>query len=348
LDGVEDLTGIKYMACVLNKTKSSIEPWVSIEKYKVDALVKRMKDIIEKQVLALTEIPDMYSEKRNYMLLNPDKTTVDEHSIQKWQHFLPPVVPFEIIKSLRNIPSDFKGDFMKMLRDGSRGQHESMGALKGKLIQYGYGINETIDKIVKTKELLLKTMSGVPFTENACCNEKSLVNPLIYFNEEDDNIALYLRITTQLATLIKEAKSLSKAGLLYHVKNTGIAYPPIPLGYLEDDIYAAIMKYCNFNRNLPIPDIYKTICSEKPPQLNPMLSFRDKVELLKRSGKRYGIDDLDNLMNIVRQKNIVDIDIPTEFTKLDIFKDIIENLDMGDSKIIDSKLREHLANVIDG
>jgi hypothetical protein len=347
LDGVEDLTGIKYMACVLNKTKSSIEPWSSIEKYKVDALVKRMKDVIEKQVLALTEIPDMYSEKRNYMILNPDKTTVDEHSIQKWQQFLPPVVPFEIIKSLRNIPSDFKGDFMKMLRDGSLVQHESIGSLKGKLIQYGYGINETIDKIVKTKELLLKTMSGVPFTENACCNEKSLVNPIIYFNEEDDNIALYLRITNQLIGLLDDAKSLSKAGLLYHPKQTGISYPPIPLGYLEDDIYAAIMKYCNFDRNLPIPDMYKTICSEKPPQLNPMLSFRDKVDLLKRSGKRYGIDDLDNLMKIVRQKNIVDIDIPKEFTKLDIFKELIEKLDMSDSKIIDSKLREHLANVIE-
>jgi hypothetical protein len=347
LDGVEDLTGIKYMACVLNKTKSSIEPWSSIEKYKVDALTKRMKEIIENQVLSLTDIPEMYTEKRNYMLLNPDKTTVDEHSIQKWQHFLPPVVQFEVSKGLRNVPSDFKSDFIKALNDGSRRQDEIIGTLKGKIIQYGYGLNEIIDTIVTTKELLLKTQSGIPFTENACCNDKQLTNPITYFNEEDNNIALYLRIVNQLVSILDEAKSRSRAGLIYHPGQTGISYPTVPLGYLEDDIYAAIMKYCNFDRNLPVPEIYKTICSEKPPQFNPLLSFRDKVDLLKRNGKQYGIDALNNLMQIVRQKNIVDIDIPKDFTKLDIFKEVVENLDMSDSKIIDSKLREHLSNVME-
>ena len=52
---------------------------------------------------------------------------------------------------------------------------------------------ESINQTVKNKDLLLKTSSKIPFTENACCNENvNLNNPLIYFNEEDPNIKLYL------------------------------------------------------------------------------------------------------------------------------------------------------------
>jgi len=347
LGGVEDLTGIRYMACVLNKTKSSIEPWTSIQKYKVDALEKRIKDIIEKQIIIRDDIIEMYTTKRNFILLNPETVAPEEHSISKWQHFLPPVVDFEIVKRLKNVATDFKSEFMKQLHDGSKYQHESIGVLKGKIIQHGYGIIEVIDTIVNSKELILKTMSGMPFTENACCNDKKIVNPITYFNEEDNNIALFLRIIIQLISILDESKRGSTASILYHPGFTGMTYPTVPLGYLEDDIYAAIMKYCNFDRNLPIPEEYKAICSEKPPQYNTSLSFRDRVELLKRNGKRYGIDELNSLMNIVRQKNIIKIGDSHEFTKIDVFKEIIEHLDMSDSKIVDRKLREHLMNVIE-
>jgi hypothetical protein len=345
--GVEDFTAIRYMACVLNKTKSVIEPWTSIQKYKVDALERRLKDIIEKQIMIRPDINELYVTKRNFMLLNPETVAPDEHSIRKWLQFEPPLVQFEIIKSLRNVASDFKNDFMDLLRKGNMHQYDLIATLKGKIIQYGYGINEAIDGIVISKELLLKTMSGLPFTENACCNDKPLVNPITYFNEEDNNIALFLRVVNQLVSILSESKKRSIASLLYHPGFTGINYPTVPLGYLEDDIYAAIMKYCNFDRNLPIPEQYKTICSEKPPQYNKLLSFRDKVESLKRNGKRYGIDDLNNLMRLVNQKNTVDIEIPMEFNQLDVFKEIIEKLDISDSKIIDAKLREHLMNIIE-
>jgi hypothetical protein len=347
LGGIEDLTGIRYMACVLNKTKSAIEPWTSIQKYKADALERRIKDIIEKQVLIRDDINELYLRKRNFMLLNPDLVAPEEHSIRKWQHFLPPVVDFEIIKSLRNVASDFKGDFIKLLKEGSKHQFESIGVLKGKILQYGYGIIEVVDSIVKSKTLLLKTMSGTPFLENACCNDKPMVNPITYFNEEDNNIALFLRVVDNLIAILDKSRDASMPSLIYHPGFTGINYPSVPLGYLEDDIYAAIMKYCNFDRNLPIPEEYQTICSEKPAQYNPLLSFRDKVDTLKRNGKRFGINELNNLMKLVREKNIINLDYGNEFTKIDAFKDMIEYLDSTDSKIIDSKLREHLMNVVE-
>jgi len=51
MDGIEDLTGIKYIACVLDKSKSTISIWSAIKKYNADVLAKRMKDIIENVIM---------------------------------------------------------------------------------------------------------------------------------------------------------------------------------------------------------------------------------------------------------------------------------------------------------
>jgi hypothetical protein len=345
--GVEDITGIKYMACVLNKTKSSISPWQSIQKFKVETIETRLRTIIEKQIITRDDITDLYVKKREFMLLQPDLVAPDEHSISKWRTFLPPVVSIDVTKTISNMAAGFSKELMTTMRDGKRTQQNLIAALKGKIIRFGYAIIEAINNIVETKDLLLKTSTGQPFIENGCCNETQLMNPILYFNDIDPSIVQYIIQVVYMAKDMHMVNAAANACLLYHPGNTRIQNPAIPMGYIEDDIYAAIIHYCHFDSTLPIPDEYKIVCNEKPENYHMDWTLLEKIEFLKRNGNPYDLDHLNQLMALVRRKNIVEIDKPVDISQVTIFKEIIEKLNMMDSKVVDMKLRDCLNDILD-
>lgn len=96
------------------------------------------------------------------------------------------MLSFSVVKSLRDVSSEFKKDFLELLRYGKLDQYKSVSVLKSRIAQYGYGIIEYINHIVRNKDQLLKTSSQLPFLENACCNENNFTNPIAYFNEENE------------------------------------------------------------------------------------------------------------------------------------------------------------------
>jgi hypothetical protein len=350
MNGIEDITGIQYLACVLTKMSSPYEPWSSIIKYKnkVDTLKSRIKTLLENNIMTRPEMDELYVKKREYLLLNPELIAPDEHSISKWKHFLPPIVPYEIVKKLHNISSSFMTDFDNLIRRGSEHQTESIFVLKSKMIYFGYGIIESINDIVKTKDTILKTSGRVPFLENACCNENiDKTSPIEYFKNEDKNIDICIRGSKQIEKILKYVKNMTMADFLYHPGKTGIQYPAIQIGHFEENTYLAVIHYCNFDRNLPIPNEYKIFCNEKPDGYLTSWSLDEKIEFLKKNGKRYSIDDLHQLMKIVNQKNIVSNESKEPFTQVDILKDILEKLDMSNSTIIAEPLRNLIYKVLD-
>lgn len=346
MDGVEDITGIKYISCVLHKIKSQISPWDAIKKYKPDILTNRIRTTIEQYVIKRNDIMELYVRKREYLILNPDVVLPEEHNIEKWKHFLPPVVKFSIVKSLRDVSSEFKKDFLELLRFGKLDQYKSISVLKSRIAQYGFGIIEYINHIVRNKDQLLKTSSQLPFLENACCNENNLTNPITYFNEENENINVSIKIATKLSEIIKDFNTLTKAPSLYHQPFTGIKHSVISSGDLEELIYSTIIHYCNFDRDLPVPDIYKTVCSERPPEYNSSWTLTEKIEFLKKNGKKYTQSDLHKLMKLVFENNLVHIDDPTQYSQVIVMKEIINNLDLTDSTVIEAPLRKHLLKLL--
>ena len=346
MSGIEDITGIKYIACVLYKIKSQISPWTAIKQHKQDALTKRITSMIELHVLKRNDITDLYVKKREYVMLNPDIVIPEEHNIEKWKHFMPPVVKFSIVNSLRNVSNEFKKDFVELLRYGKSDQYKSISVLKSRITQFGYGIIEYINHIVRNKDQLLKTSSQLPFLENACCNESNLTNPIAYFTQEDENINIGIKTVNQLSAIINDLNTLTKAPSLYHEPFTGIKYPVVSSGDMEELIYSTVIHYCNFDRNLPVPDIYKSICSERPAEYNSSWGIADKIEFLKRNGNKYSESDLHKLMKIVYQNNLIFIDNQTEHNQVNILKDVIAHLEMTNSTVIEAPLRKHMLKVL--
>jgi hypothetical protein len=105
------------------------------------------------------------------LILVPDQEVPEDHSIKKWTQFLPPVVPINVIASLRGISSQYKSELMDILKKGHKSQHEHIDVLKTKIQAHAFGIIERINHVVSKKDALLQTASHKPYLENACCNE---------------------------------------------------------------------------------------------------------------------------------------------------------------------------------
>ena len=347
MTGLEDMTGMQYIACVMIKMKSAISPWDALRNMKVESLTNRMKTVIEKYLMPLNEIQEMYINKKEYISLHPENVAPEEHKIQKWFTFLPPVIETKVIPGLKNVSSEFKRDLLEKVKKGDIKQDDSIKILKSKNVQHGFAVMESINQTVKNKDLLLKTSSKIPFTENACCNENvNLNNPLIYFNEEDPNIKLYLQRVAKNSKTLRDLHILTTPRMFYHDEPTSVAYPKLPSDYLDENIYHAFIHYCNFDKDLPIPEKLKGVCSELTETYNKRANLEEKIDFLKRNGKRFTVEQLHSMMSIIHKENIVHMYSRDTFNQVEGFKDIIEHLELKNSELIEEPLRKLLRIVV--
>ena len=348
MGGVEDMTGLQYIACVIHKIKSSISPWDSIEKLNAATMEKRMREVLDRYVIERNDIVELFLRKKEYLEMHPAEQAVDkEHSVSKWRHFLPPIVDFNLTKSVQNTSYEFDKDFLEQIRKGSKDQNTSICVYKSKGTLFGYAIIEAINNIVKSKGLLLKTMAKVPFLENACCNEGEWTHPITYFIKEDRNIDLNIKKCLKNEAILYNVKSVTQANMFYYDLNTAIQMPEIPKDFMTHNIYSAFIHYCHFDMESPIPDDLISICREKPNGYNKTASLEEKIEFLKRNGKRYTTNDLNQLLKIVHQRNIFNVDsreIPS--TSVVNFREYLEHLESKNSSIVEEPLRKLLFQLL--
>jgi hypothetical protein len=95
---------------------------------------------------------------------------------------------------------------------------------------------------------------------------------------EDNNIALYRNAVIKLAKILKlRVMDTAKPSMFYFPEFSGLRSVVVPSGFLEETVYSAVFLYCNFDVNLPIPEIYKTIVVEKPAGYNSNWSIQEKI-----------------------------------------------------------------------
>jgi len=347
MTGIEDTTGISYISCVMIKMKSSIQPWDSLRNLKPDTMASRIKDVIQEYIMPMSDIQELYVIKKEYILLNPDSIIPEEHKLQKWLHFLPPIVRTNVAKNLQNVTSDFKRDMLEKMKKGDAKQLHSLMVLESKNIQHSYAIIESINKIVSEKDQLLKTASMIPFVENACCNERlGMTNPIIYFNEENGNIKVYLQRILKNSKTLRDVSRLTSARMLNHDKPTGLKYPGLPKGYLEENVYQTFIHYCNFDRKLPIPNKLKSVCNGIPDNYNIKWNIHEKIEFLKKNGKHFTVNQMQQLMSILRTDNMVDVFSRDQVTNVMGLTDLIESFELTNSSLFTEPLRKLLRGVI--
>jgi len=344
--GDENMTGLKYIACVVNKTKSSTVPWNSLKGMPLQIIENGIKKILIDILIPRQDITDLYIKKREYLILNPEETIPEEHNMIKWSNCLPPMVQFSVKKTLQNVSAEFKADFIELMRNGNKDQRISLNVFKSKLLMYGYGLIEHINDVVAKKDLLLKTGANVAFLQNACCSDKTTNNIIAYFIDEIPEIEQYISIMASLTQVVNNTKDLTQAPVFFHNKNTAIIRPKMPIEHFDTNIYAAFIYYCRFDRNIPVPEELRQLCSERPAGYNSTWSLEEKIKFLRENGKRFTINQLHQLMDIIYNKNLIKSSTKNTYSKINAFKEFLEYLDENNSTIIDRRLIMHLLSVI--
>ena len=346
--GVEDQTGIEYIACVLFKSKSSTAPWNAIEKLDMPTYISKIREMLEKIMGERADIGELYAKKQEFLLLNPNEVVPEEHSIEKWRHFLPPLVAPKISKPPQAISKEYEREMMDLIRDGHRKQREHIGLYHSRQVAHAYAIIEAINDIVRKKDVLLRTSGKIPFLENACCQDERLTNPIKYFVNENKDIIPHIEATKYIADLLKEVRAMATPSILYHPGFTGIKYSTVGEVVLVENIYKAFFHYCNFDNDLPIPEPYRAVCPEKPMGgYNRDWTLLEKVEFLKLNGKQYRPENLEQLMVIVRNQNRITIPPPATFTQIQALRDLLEGFQMRESLTVEGAFCQRLMAMVD-
>ena len=350
---IEDTSGVDYLVCILNTLKSkSSKPWNSIKPLPMEVLKQQIMQLIVKIILPKQTMTELYMKKSEYIRQHPDIDLPKEHSIKKWMQFMPPVVNYTVEKKIKGLPSDFKTELNDMMKTANKTQQKQIDMFKSKSVLFSYAIIENINQIIQQKGLLLKTSSGVYFTENACCNDKTTNSFIDYFMEENKELIVYIKMINEWGKTIEHVKQRSIAPFLFDPKKSGITYTEeIYNEHFEKNIYLAFIRYCNLDNDFPIPDDLQGLIAEKMHDYPKKGSFIEKMDFLKQNGKRFTNKNLSHLMSIVNKRNIVDTKTKafkgTRITALNDLLTHINDTDGDDDIVLCSRFRELLLEVID-
>jgi ATP-dependent 26S proteasome regulatory subunit len=163
--------------------------------------------------------------KNEYLLTDAEIIIPDEHNINKWTTFLPPLKEFTIRpRALQDITKEFKESLMRSLKTESleEAQREKLLIMESKIILFSLGIQEKIQQIVQKKILLMTNMAGVPFLENYCCDENNKSEKAItiqYFTNEDREIGAYNHIVKNLANILEDIEQFWTRREIYRQYN---------------------------------------------------------------------------------------------------------------------------------
>ena len=349
MTGPENIEGIQYLGCVLDKMKASYEPWDSIGKTGATLLTEQLRSIIDSIVIKHSEVDEMYLKKREYILNHPVVEIPEEYVIEKWKHFMPPLIDTNILKGLHSVSQDFSKEYMELLRKGKKDQHRDYMVLKSKISYYSYGIMEAIQELVNKKNLLLKTSGNEPFLQNACCNEGKSNNPIYYFIEENKSIDHYVRVIKSLSGLIEYTNKLTRSTLLVYEPAHYTTKTLLPKDPIEENIYLAFIHYCGLDKGLPIPEKFHAFFQEVPIGYDPKASIEEKISFLKREAhKDFSFTDYLNFMQIVYQDNLLELDTQTvEYDGIGSLKDILNVLEPQETNFAEKEFVRLMRSILE-
>jgi hypothetical protein len=350
LEGEGDDSGLNYLACIAYKYKNPhTVPWNAIAKTNLEKMTATLKAFTIKYLLPYNEVTQKIKEKVEYLLLNPEKNDIPtEHSLTYWTNFLPPLKPFHI-KGLVNISEGFEDELKADLTSGNPKQFDKLLVIQSKITQFSLAIQEDIQKIVETKDLLMKS-SGQPFMINACCNEGNtdILTTLQYFIKENPNIEINNQIVRELTSLLRSSNKLTESAIMLSEVDTKRIFPDISNEFSDEIIYRAFIGLCNFQSSIPLTEDLIAICIDKPNYLSKSDSIQEKIAKLKRDERHYTKNMFLRLFQIVCRHNIINISLSyTTPSCSELLRRLLVKMDDEDEQTVAKALRDKLETLLD-
>ena len=351
LEGEGDNTGLDYLACIAFKHKNPHTiPWNALSKINLEKTVATIKAFTMKYLLPYFDVDQKIKDKVDYLLLNPEKNDISsQHSLTYWTNFLPPLRTFHI-KGLENIGEGFEEELLVDINTGNPRQINKLLVIQSKISQFSLAIQEEIQKIVESKDLLLKS-SSQPFMINTCCSEKEMNNmtALQYFIQDNSNIGTYNKIVKGLTALLRNSQKLAESAIMLSELDTKRLFPDISNDFSEETIYRAFIALCNFQNSIPLTDDLMTICVDKPDYLSKSDTINEKIAKLKRDDRNYNKEKFLRLFQLVSRNNIIDITLSSHANQScsDQLRKVLIKMDDSDEHNVANVLRQRLEALLE-
>ena len=347
-EGQDDLTSIRYLVCVLKEMYSQNKEGKLLISKKEAVVENNILEILKKYILVHPHIIHLYDTKRKDMLINQFIYENDENEDKeelnkvenKWQHFLPPIIPF-------HIPSNE----IQSISINNVKQQEVLNVFVVKTRLLSISLIENMRHFINKQNLLFQSKSGFPYLQNACCDEilrYPSISVLEYFKEQDDIIQKTLNIIVKNASFIDNLKEKRKAFVL--LKEQIVTTKEDILEKLEKEkekekqnifmtfdqsiYYEILIYYCKLESEIyPIPEDLQEICENKPMKIsddyyNKNMSIIEKMEFLSKHRMKMDANKSIKLMNIVNKRNNVVINTVLDINPIHKFQSAIEEFQL--------------------
>jgi hypothetical protein len=365
LMGEEDMSGIRYVACVAYQLKSkSVEPWSAIKDMKEASIADKIKLFVNKYVVTNGEINDLLALKRDYLKEHVEELVPVELDIRRMTTFLPPLGGV-VNPTTNQVSPQFMEQLDEHLRRGKPEQTKQIGVLRAKVMYFSLGIQQLVQEVVSKyrTQLLLRpqTEGGVPFLQNACCLEGVDSTTLDFFVRQRPGIQECNDDAAKTQAQIDRIVLMARAATYYDPKSTKPAFPVLSPQFDERTIYMAFIAFCNYNNLRPIPPQLQLYCLNKPApdEFDASDSVATQIEKLKRRGVNFTSDAFTQMMQVIGSENIVPLHLnEPEWSNDQQLRDLIAELHLKSASkgaqkgqpnegIIPDELQTHILSLMD-
>ena len=361
--GEEDMSGIRYVACIAHQLKSkSVEPWSAIKDMKEPGIADKIKLFTNKYVVTNGEINDLLALKREYLKEHVDELVPVELDIRRMTTFLPPLTGV-VNPTTNQVSPQFMERMDENLRRGRPEQTEQLGVLRAKVMYFSLGIQQLVQEVVSKHrtQLLLKpqTEGGVPFLQNVCCLEPMDSTTLQFFVRQRPGIQECNEDAAKTQAVIDRIVQMARAATYHDPASTKPAFPALSPQFDERTIYMAFIAFCNYNNLRPIPPQLQLFCLNKPApdEFNASDPLTTQIEKLKRRGVNFTREAFAQMMQAVCAQNIMSIRLnEPEWSADQQLRDLIADLRSKSSskgkgssgdRIIPDELQTHVLAIMD-
>ena len=343
-DTSSDQSGLQYFACVATKMKSAIPPWDTIRRMKEDAVFKKLESIMDRVAKSRTVIARIET-KREFLETNPEDivNVAPEYDVRQWSSFLPPLTTPRA-EPVRQLPDSFFKTLSSHIASAKSESTVGLALIISRTMHLSFGIQEAIQGVVNEHPAILRTVQGVPFIENACCNE-GLDTSMGFFSNASPAIATYNRHARENMRRFYALYRLAAAPSYYDPRNTRTDYPQVSKDASRTVIYQVMLYYCQYNQPTFVGDALTALCGHRSGPSIEGLGPEDIVSTLSSAGIEYNIQDLLRLLRFNAVQNRLSIQLrgmPAPGTRLRQALELVPN-----NGIVNTEVLEALTEMFD-
>lgn len=305
-----DMSAMNYIACVASKLRSSSSPWDTIQKMKADALLKKLESTMARVIKSRAVLARLRN-KAAFLEANPeiDDSVAPEYDVKQWSTFLPPLATPNV-EPVRQLQDAFFIELSGGINRGAATSTEGIQLIAERTRTLSFGIQEAIQGVVNSFEPVLRTTAGVPFLENACCNDDGRQNTASFFASQAPAIETYNRYASRNMRRYYTFLTLAKAPAMHYAKNTRIEFPPVSEDASPEVIYTVMLHYCQYNKPTFIGDKLTKLCGARDGPLIDGMNASEATATLKAAGIEYTLGDMNALSVHLADENRLNTMMP--------------------------------------